>query len=112
MAEDCLFCSIVAGAIPVDVVYSDDNVIAFRDINPQAPTHVLVIPRTHVGDVVELAGHPDLAAHVVAGVRDTARALDVTQFRTVLNTGAEAGQSVFHVHAHVLAGRPFSWPPG
>ena len=112
MAADCLFCSMVAGDIPVQTVYSDDTVIAFADINPQAPTHVLVVPRAHVRDLVELAGDADLSAQLLAGVRATARALDVEHFRTVFNTGADVGQSVFHVHAHVLAGRPFGWPPG
>ena len=112
MAEDCLFCAMVAGDIPVEFVYADDAVVALRDINPQAPTHVLVIPRTHVRDIVELAAHPDLSAQVLAGVAATAAALDVREFRTVFNTGAGVGQSVFHVHAHILAGRPFSWPPG
>lgn len=102
----------VAGDIPVDPVYSDDAVIAFADINPQAPTHVLVVPRTHVRDLAELAADADLSARVLAGIRATVEALGVEQFRTVFNTGAGAGQSVFHVHAHVLAGRPFSWPPG
>ena len=112
VAQDCLFCSMVAGDIPVDPVYSDDAVIAFADINPQAPTHVLVVPRTHVRDLAELAADADLSARVLAGIRATVEALGVEQFRTVFNTGAGAGQSVFHVHAHVLAGRPFSWPPG
>jgi histidine triad (HIT) family protein len=112
VAQDCLFCAMVAGDIPVEYVYSDDTVIAFADINPQAPTHVLVVPRTHVRDLAALAADADLSAQVLAGIGATARALGVEQFRTVFNTGAEAGQSVFHVHAHVLAGRPFSWPPG
>ncbi len=112
VAQDCLFCSLVAGDIPVETVYSDDAVIAFPDINPQAPTHVLVVPRTHVRDLVELAADADLSAQVLAGIRATVAALGVEQFRTVFNTGAEVGQSVFHVHAHVLAGRPFGWPPG
>jgi histidine triad (HIT) family protein len=110
--DGCLFCAMVAGDIPVDVVFSDDTVIAFRDISPQAPTHVLVVPRVHVRDLVELADRPELAAQVLGGVRSTADALDVTEFRTVFNTGAAVGQSVFHVHAHLLAGRPFGWPPG
>jgi histidine triad (HIT) family protein len=112
VAEDCVFCSMVAGDIPVDTVYSDDAVIAFADINPQAPTHVLVVPRAHVRDLVELAADADLSAQVLAGIRATVTALGVGPFRTVFNTGAEVGQSVFHVHAHVLAGRPFGWPPG
>jgi histidine triad (HIT) family protein len=102
----------VAGDIPVETVYEDDAVIAFPDINAQAPTHVLVVPRTHVRDLLELAGDAELSARLLAGIRATLEALGVAHFRTVFNTGAEVGQSVFHVHAHVLAGRPFGWPPG
>jgi histidine triad (HIT) family protein len=112
VAQDCLFCSMVAGDMPVETVYSDEAVIAFADINPQAPTHVLVVPRTHVRDLAELAADADLSAQVLAAIRATVTALGVEQFRTVFNTGPEAGQSVFHVHAHVLAGRSFGWPPG
>lgn len=112
MAEDCLFCAMVSGAIPVELVHSDDAVIAIRDIDPQAPTHVLVVPRTHVRDIVELAADAELAAQLLAGIRATAAVLGVEQFRTVFNTGADVGQSVFHVHAHLLAGRRFGWPPG
>ena len=112
MADDCLFCKIISGDVPATVVYTDDDTLAFRDINPQAPTHVLVITRQHVADVVELASHPDTAAALVRGIRGTAAELGLTAFRTVLNTGAAVGQSVFHVHAHVLAGRPMGRPPG
>ena len=112
MVDGCLFCAVVVGDVPVATVYSDDDVVAFRDINPQAPVHVLVIPRVHVVDLRELAGSADLAARFLAGLGATVDTLGVTQFRTVLNTGADAGQSVFHVHAHLLAGRPFCWPPG
>ncbi|MCW2529803.1 MAG: histidine triad protein [Pseudonocardiales bacterium] len=115
MAADnssCLFCAIVAGTIAADIVYSDDATVAFRDLNPQAPTHVLVVPRVHVRDIVELGADPDVAASVVAGIRGTVAELGVSQFRTIFNTGAESGQSVFHVHAHILAGRPLNWPPG
>jgi len=106
---DCLFCSIVAGAVPADVVVRGERVIAFRDIDPQAPTHVLVVPRDHHPDVAALAGHdPAALAELVAVARDVADG----DFRLVLNSGAGAGQSVFHVHAHVLAGRTFGWPPG
>ena len=112
MAEDCLFCSIVAGDLPAEIVYTDESTVAIRDLKPQAPTHVLVIARTHVRDVVELATHADLAARLLAGVRATAETLGLSAFRTVFNTGAAAGQTVFHVHAHILAGRPLRWPPG
>ena len=112
MAADCLFCKIVAGQVPADVVRSDEHTISFRDINPQAPTHVLVIPRVHVADIVELAADPELAAALLAGVRGTAADLALAEFRTVFNTGTAAGQTVFHVHAHLLGGRPMGWPPG
>lgn len=112
MAAQCVFCSIATGDIPADVVYSDDDVVAFRDQNPQAPTHVLVIPRTHVADLGEAANDPALTVALVNGIGSTARALALTDHRVVFNTGAGAGQSVFHVHAHVLAGRPLTWPPG
>lgn len=112
MATTCVFCSIAAGDIPADVVYSDDDVVAFRDQNPQAPTHVLVIPRAHVADLAEAGNDPALTVALVNGIARTARALALTDHRVVFNTGAGAGQSVFHVHAHVLAGRPLSWPPG
>lgn len=110
--EGCLFCGIVTGRVPAEVVYEDDAALAFRDINPQAPVHVLVVPRRHVVDIGELGAHPDLASAYIAAIGKTARELGVEEFRTVLNTGTSVGQSVFHVHAHLLAGRRFSWPPG
>ena len=109
---DCLFCKIVAGDIPAEVVRSDEATIAFADINPQAPVHVLVVPRTHVRDLAELGADPSTAAALVAGIRGLADQEGLTDFRTVFNTGAGAQQTVFHVHAHVLAGRDFGWPPG
>jgi histidine triad (HIT) family protein len=112
MADDCLFCKIVAREVPADIVYEDDVAIAFRDINPQAPEHVLVIPREHLVDLRELGAHPDVAAPYLASIGAVADLLGADAFRTVFNTGAAVGQSVFHVHAHVLAGRPFTWPPG
>jgi histidine triad (HIT) family protein len=112
MAADCLFCKIVAGDIPSTEVYSDEHTYAFEDVNPQAPTHVLVVTREHFADVVDLARDPGASAALLAGVRGVAERVGVQEFRTVLNTGAGVGQSVFHVHAHVLAGRPMSWPPG
>jgi histidine triad (HIT) family protein len=110
---DCPFCRIARGEIPADVVERADGLLAFRDLNPQAPTHVLVIPTEHYPDVPALAaadprtlaGLVELGARIAAGEGDG-------QFRLVFNTGAGAGQSVFHVHGHVLAGRAFAWPPG
>ncbi|MDQ2796895.1 MAG: HIT domain-containing protein [Actinomycetota bacterium] len=109
---DCLFCSIVAGDVPSTKVYEDAHTFAFADTNPQAPTHVLVVTRKHLADVADAGSDPEAAAGLLAGIRGLAAQEGLTDFRTVLNTGAGVGQSVFHVHAHVLAGRPMSWPPG
>ena len=109
---DCLFCKIVAGEIPSSKVYEDGHTYAFGDTNPQAPTHVLIVPKKHFTDLPELAGDPEAAAGFLAGIRGLVRAEGLDAFRTVLNTGAAVGQSVFHLHAHVLAGRPMGWPPG
>jgi histidine triad (HIT) family protein len=112
MSADCLFCKVVAGEIPASQRYSDEHVVVIDDINPQAPTHVLVIPRAHIPDVVALAAQPQTAADFIAGIKQAADSLGLSAFRTVMNTGAEVGQSVFHLHAHLLAGRPMGWPPG
>lgn len=112
MLNDCLFCAIVAGQIPGTVVREDELTLAFRDIDPVAPTHVLVVPRRHVRDLGELAEHPADAQAVLAAVREVARIEGLEDYRTVFNTGAGAGQSVFHVHAHVIGGRALAWPPG
>jgi histidine triad (HIT) family protein len=112
--SDCLFCRIVAGEIPSDRVLETDEVIAFRDIHPQAPTHVLVVPRRHVPDVDSLDEEEGpLLAAVFAAVRRVAEIDRLAKgYRVVTNVGAEAGQSVFHLHFHVLGGRRMSWPPG
>ena len=109
---DCIFCKIVAGEIPSAKVYEDEHSFAFADTNPQAPTHVLVVPRAHRADLVDLAGDPEAAAGLLGGIRGTAATLGLTDFRTVFNTGAGVGQTVFHTHLHLLAGRPMTWPPG
>ncbi|WP_130797142.1 histidine triad nucleotide-binding protein [Streptomyces otsuchiensis] len=112
---DCLFCKIVAGEVPATVVRETETTFAFRDINPQAPTHVLVIPRAHYPDAVALAvAEPAVAADVltVAGQIAEEEKVAGTGYRIVFNTGAGAGQTVFHAHAHVLAGRGLAWPPG
>jgi histidine triad (HIT) family protein len=110
---DCLFCRLVAGGLPATIVYRGERVLAFRDLTPQAPTHVLVIPLGHHPDVAALAAADPaaLAELVVVGARVAAEEAGGA-FRLVFNTGAEAGQSVFHVHGHVLAGRSLGWPPG
>jgi histidine triad (HIT) family protein len=109
---DCLFCRIVAGEIPATKLYEDEHAVAFADTNPQAPTHILVVPRKHLRDIVDLGSDPDAAAGLVAGIGAVAGQEELGDFRTVFNTGAGVGQSVFHVHAHLLAGRPMGWPPG
>jgi histidine triad (HIT) family protein len=110
-----LFCGIAAGDIPAAIVSANSRTIAFRDINPQAPVHVLIIPRVHHPNLAELgAAGDDLLSELVAHARQVADAEGVagTGYRVVFNTGPQAGQSVDHVHAHVLGGRPMSWPPG
>ncbi|MFF8956069.1 histidine triad nucleotide-binding protein [Streptomyces sp. NPDC014894] len=112
---DCLFCKIVAGDVPATVVSETDTVVAFRDINPQAPSHVLVIPKAHYPDAASLAAaEPVLAADVLRVAGEVA-ALEKTVepgYRIVFNTGSGAGQTVFHAHAHLLGGRGLAWPPG
>lgn len=112
---DCLFCKIVEGGIPATVVRETDTTVAFRDINPQAPTHVLVIPKAHYRDAAALAAaDPRLTADVLRETGEVAaqEKIDATGYRVVFNTGSGAGQTVFHAHAHVLGGRGLSWPPG
>ena len=112
--SDCLFCKIVAGEIPAKKAYEDDDLIAFHDISPQAPVHVLIIPRRHI-DSLDDAGEGDeaLLGRILLAARDLARELGVEgSYRVVNNCGAPAGQSVFHVHFHLLGGRPMAWPPG
>ena len=111
----CLFCKVVAKEIPAKVMFETDQVVAFHDINPQAPTHVLVIPKEHVASIEELnEGHQDLHHALWLAVQRVARERGIVQsgFRTVVNTGPHAGQTVFHLHVHVLGGRPLGWPPG
>ena len=110
---DCIFCSIVSGDIPADIVLRTPEVVAFTDLNPQAPTHILVIPTEHHENSAALAkDNPVQAAAVLAATQKVAAEAGLTDYRTVFNTGAEAGQSVFHAHAHVLGGRNLGWPPG
>ena len=110
---DCLFCRIVAGEIQADVVAQSGTAVAFRDLNPQAPTHALVVPRSHHADAAALAdAEPGTVAELVRVARDVAAADGLDEYRLVFNTGAAAGQTVFHTHLHVLAGRAMTWPPG
>ena len=113
--QDCLFCKIIAGEIPGEFVHQDELCVVIRDINPQAPTHVLIIPREHLESLDE-ASHKDEAmlGHLLrVGARiANDEGLSESGYRSVVNTGAGAGQSVFHFHVHVLGGRPMHWPPG
>lgn len=110
---DCLFCRIAAGEIPARIVHQDTDVVAFHDISPQAPTHVLVIPRRHVGSLAEsVAGDQALLGRLLGVAAEIARSENLASWRLVSNTGEDAGQSVAHLHLHVLGGRRFSWPPG
>jgi histidine triad (HIT) family protein len=113
-ATDCLFCSFVSGAIEPEIAGETRHSLAFRDIDPQAPTHVLVVPRRHVANVAELAAvSAEELADVVLLARTVAEREELgADYRLVFNTGAGAGQSVFHAHLHLLGGRPMKWPPG
>jgi len=110
---DCLFCKIVAGEVPATLVRESETTVAFQDINPQAPTHVLVIPRVHHRDAAALAAaEPEIAADVLREAGQVAADEKLDSYRIVFNTGGGAGQTVFHAHAHVLGGRGLQWPPG
>jgi histidine triad (HIT) family protein len=112
---DCLFCKIVAGEIPAQIVLEGPTVVAFRDVNPQAPVHALVVPRDHVRDAAAVGGeHGALLVDLVAAANRIAatEAIASSGYRLVLNVGPDAGQTVFHLHLHVLGGRPMGWPPG
>lgn len=109
-----LFSKIIAREIPADIVYEDERCLAFRDINPQAPTHVLLIPKREIAKLADAgAADQDLLGHLLLAAGKVARQLGVGDaFRLVVNNGADAGQTVFHLHLHILAGRPLHWPPG
>ena len=111
----CLFCRIIAGKIPASKVYEDDTLVAFNDVNPQAPMHVLIVPRSHIATLNDLVdAHDQLVGSMVrrAAAVATERGYGPQGYRTVFNCNAAAGQTVFHVHLHVLGGRTFGWPPG
>ncbi len=115
MSSDCLFCKIVAGEIPVEFVYESDTVVAFRDISPQAPTHVLVIPRKHIATINDITPEDEaVIGHMYTAAKEIAAAEGIAEdgYRAVMNCNEGAGQSVFHIHLHVLGGRPMTWPPG
>ena len=110
---DCLFCKIAAGEIPSKPAYSDDRVYAFHDIAPKAPTHVLVIPRRHIAGLADAGpGDGEIVGEVVTRAAAIARELGLEHYRLVANNGEGAGQTVFHLHFHLLGGRPMHWPPG
>ena len=113
--SDCLFCKIVAGETPAEVVLDRGGLVAFRDINPQAPTHILLIPKEHVKDVSELGPeHVALLVELYGAADELARSEGIASsgYRVVANVGPDAGQTVFHLHLHLLGGRPMAWPPG
>ncbi|MBT3046043.1 MAG: histidine triad nucleotide-binding protein [gamma proteobacterium symbiont of Ctena orbiculata] len=113
--SDCLFCKFVTGEIQPDKVYEDDDLFAFRDINPQAPTHILVIPKRHIATLNELEpGDQALLGKLTLAAQKIAKdeGIDGSGYRLVLNCNSDAGQSVFHIHMHLLGGRGMSWPPG
>jgi len=118
MSSDCLFCKIVAREVPAEIVHETDDTLAFRDISPQAPKHVLVVPKTHAATLPDLLAMDDgeaLAGKLMKAVTDVAELEGMSPgngFRSVINTGERAAQAVFHVHIHVLGGRMFGWPPG
>jgi len=111
--ENCLFCKIIAGIIPSNKVYEDDQCLAFYDIDPQAPTHFLVIPKAHIPSVSAVTEeNAPVVGHIFAVIAKLAAELGLESYRVVSNIGQQAGQTVFHLHFHVLAGRDMSWPPG
>lgn len=111
--ENCLFCKIVAGQIPAEILKKTDRVTVFKDITPQAPTHFLVIPNQHFANMAEVAkADPALVGEIFAVADQVANEIGIDTYRGNINTGAGAGQSVFHAHLHLLAGRAFAWPPG
>lgn len=115
MSQNCLFCRIVAGEIPASTVFEDDVCVAFNDISPQAPTHILLIPREHVDSLAEAgANHRNTLGHLLLTAGQIARDKGFSDdgYRVVINTNGDGGQTVFHLHVHLLAGRPFVFPPG
>ncbi len=114
LAMSCLFCKIVDGSIPSTPVYQDELCYAFADINPQAPVHLLIVPREHIASLAETdAGSPPLLGHLLRVAAEIARAKGLPKgYRVVINTGPDGGQSVDHLHLHLIGGRPLAWPPG
>jgi len=114
-SENCLFCKIVAGDIPAEIIYESESAIGFRDVNPKAPTHVLIIPREHIATINDLdAGHEGIAGNLFMAAKAIAadEGLADDGYRVVMNCNEAAGQTVFHIHLHLLGGRSLTWPPG
>ena len=112
-SNDTIFGRILRGEIPCDAVYSDDRCLAFRDVAPQAPVHLLVIPKEPIAQLGDAGPeHAELLGHLLLVAATVARQEGLSAWRTVINSGAEAGQTVFHLHLHVIGGRPLAWPPG
>lgn len=109
--SDCIFCKIANGEIPSELIYENEYIAAFNDINPAAPVHILVIPKRHVESLNELEDK-NLMAELLLGVKEVTKKLGIKDYRTVINTGKGAGQEVFHIHLHIISGRPLKWPPG
>ena len=113
--SDCLFCKILEGEIPADIVFENDDVLAFRDVNPQAPTHILIIPRKHISTTNDLTENDEV---IMGKLFNTAKVIAAQEgvsddgYRMVVNCNEKAGQTVFHIHMHLLAGRSMTWPPG
>lgn len=113
LKDDCIFCKIITGDIPAEIVFRSENVVAFIDLNPQAPTHVLLVPTIHTENAAGLAKiSPTITAALFSAADEIATERALTGYRTVFNTGESAGQSVFHAHLHLLGGRGLAWPPG
>ncbi len=113
LKDDCIFCKIITGDIPAEIVFRSENVVAFNDLNPQAPTHVLLVPTIHTENAARLAKiSPTITAALFSAADEIATERALTGYRTVFNTGESAGQSVFHAHLHLLGGRGLAWPPG
>jgi histidine triad (HIT) family protein len=109
--DNCIFCKIASGKLNTELLFEDDRVVAFNDVNPQAPHHVLIIPRSHFESIKPIDDE-NLIGHMFSAAKQTADKLGLSDYRLVINTGPKAGQSVFHLHLHLLGGRPMTWPPG
>lgn len=109
--DSCIFCKIANKEIPANLLYEDEYTVAFNDLNPQAPVHVLVIPKKHFSSLNELDDENVMAA-LFKAIQNVTQKLGISEYRTIINTGESAGQTVFHIHVHILSGRPLKWPPG